>query len=120
MFQFLGSASKSYYDTDNGRDYDDYYEDGQNYESRSKNTNYNYKNDYNSRNNYRDQRNDYEVDYDSSNHYRNQSQRQRNVKNYKEDDNSQGRKYNNEHVYGTNKVQVSSKNRYLNFFYDIF
>ncbi|XP_060859632.1 probable ATP-dependent RNA helicase ddx42 [Metopolophium dirhodum] len=107
------SSNKSYYDTDNGRDYNDYYEHGQNYESR-KNTNYNYKNDYNSRNNYHNQRNDYEEDYDSNNHYGNQAQRQRNVKNYyKEDDKSQGRKYNHEYVYDTNKVEASSY-RYKN------
>ncbi|XP_022175331.1 uncharacterized protein LOC111037230 [Myzus persicae] len=104
------NTRESYYDTD--RDYNDYYEYGEeNYESKSKNSNYSYKNDYKSRNNHHNQRNDYKEDYDSSSHYGNQAQRQRNVKNYYKEDNSQGRK--NDYEYDTNKVHTSS-NRYKN------
>ncbi|XP_026821482.1 uncharacterized protein LOC113559901 [Rhopalosiphum maidis] len=104
-------VNKSYYESDSAHsrnydnDYDSYNEYRQmKYESGSKSTNYNYKKDYNDRDNYYNQRNDKEL-YDSNNYYGHQTQRQQNLKNYKEDD-SRGRNYNYE--YNTNKVHASS------------
>ncbi|XP_025207833.1 putative uncharacterized protein DDB_G0282133 [Melanaphis sacchari] len=99
------NKNKSYYETIN-RAYNDDDDHGQHYyDSGSKNANYNYKKDYGNRDGYYNQRNDRNEYYDdSSNHYGNQGQRQRNVKNYNEDDNSRSRNYD----YGANKVHASS------------